>query len=380
MGRTPKGKVKVESFKGRLRLCWSWQGRRFFLYVGLPDTQINRKAAAGTANQIELDIASNNFDPSLIKYKPERQKAISVLELYDKFLAWKKPRIATGTLTKYEGLRSHLALYFVKKSAMLSDRDAEKFKDYLVERLELITVRERLVMISACWDWGVKKKLVLENPWKEVKVSVPPKQRPQPFTREEIEKIVRKFRSDPRYSHYADYVEFKFGTGLRTGEVAALTWEHCSPGCDRVWVGESVRNGDRKAEKRNKARTIPLTPRLQQLLIKQRNPESKPRDPIFTSADGKLIDAKNFCRRYWKPALEELGIPYRRPYTTRHTLISHGLESGMNPVSLAELTGHDVRTLYESYAGLVNQPQLPDLLPSDPVCESDFRGEKLDSH
>lgn len=84
-----------------------------------------------------------------------------------------------------------------------------------------------------------------------------------------------------------------------------------------------------------------------------------------------------------KPALEELGINYRRPYTTRHTLISHGLETGMNPVAIARLTGHDVRTLYESYAGLVNLPQLPDLLPPpspafDLVSEADFQEENLD--
>jgi hypothetical protein len=59
-------------------------------------------------------------------------------------------------------------------------------------------------------------------------------------------------------------------------------------------------------------------------------------------------------------------------YNTRNTLISHGLEAGMNPVAVASLTGHNVRTLYENYAGLVNPARLPDLLPAlnpafDPV-------------
>jgi integrase len=60
-------------------------------------------------------------------------------------------------------------------------------------------------------------------------------------------------------------------------------------------------------------------------------------------------DAKNFCNRYWKPALAELGIDYRKPYNTRHTLISHGLEAGMNPVAIAALTGHDDRESYRSF-------------------------------
>ncbi|MEG4281374.1 tyrosine-type recombinase/integrase [Microcoleus sp. MON1_C1] len=226
-------------------------------------------------------------------------------------------------------------------------------------------------------EWGLKKKLVVENPWADVHVSVAPKQRPQPFTLTEISAIVHKFRSDPELNHYADYVEFKFGCGLRTGEAAAVLWRHCSPECDRIWIGESLSNGSRKSTKTNKARTVPLTPRLQHPLLDRRPTiPHGPLDLIFTSTNGCAIDSKNFCNRYWKPALAKLGIDYRKPYNTRHTLISHGLESGMNPVAIASLTGHNVRTLYENYAGLVNPPKLPDLLPAlnavlHPVSEVD---------
>jgi integrase len=98
-------------------------------------------------------------------------------------------------------------------------------------------------------------------------VIVAPKQDPQPFTLTEISAIVQKFRSDPYLKHYADYVEFKFGVGLRTGEAAALRWQHCSSNCDRIWIGESLSNGARNATKTNKARTVPLTRTLQQLLL-----------------------------------------------------------------------------------------------------------------
>ena len=131
---------------------------------------------------------------------------------------------------------------------------------------------------------------------------------------------------------------------------------------------------------------MPLTPRLQQLLLSRRANDFRPNDPVFTSTNGCAMayrpasyDAKNFSNRYWKPALAELGIDYRRPYNTRHTLISHGLEAGMNPVAIAALICHDVRTLYENSAGLVNSPQLPDLLPVfDPVSEADSLVDRSD--
>jgi integrase len=42
----PKGSVNIEVFKERLRLAWSWEGKRFWLYLGLPDSIVNRKAAS----------------------------------------------------------------------------------------------------------------------------------------------------------------------------------------------------------------------------------------------------------------------------------------------------------------------------------------------
>ncbi|MEG5170803.1 tyrosine-type recombinase/integrase [Microcoleus sp. B3-D7] len=382
-----KGSVKVKIFKDRLRLVWSWQGKRFWLYIGLPDTLANRKAASMQATQIELDMASGNFDPSLVKYKPQKQESISVSDLFHQFIEYKRRKIEPATLAKYLGLEKHVSAFFKNKTCVsVSESVAEKFRDWLgqTQKLEPVTVRERIVLMNACWEWGQKKKLLVENPWDEVKVSVPPKQRPDPFTLKEIESIVQKFRFSPNLKHFLNYVEFKFGTGLRTGEAAALRWRHCSSECDRIWLGETLKNGKRKAAKRNKDRTVPLTPRLQQLLLDRRPENWQPDDPIFTSVEGCAIDAKNFCNRYWKPALAELGIDYRKPYNTRHTLISHGLEAGMNPVALAALTGHDVRTLYENYAGLVNPARLPDLLPvlspvSDLVLEADSPVDRSDT-
>jgi len=53
----PKGAVNIEVFNDRLRLAWSWRGKRFWLYIGLPDSIANRKAASMKASQIELDMA-----------------------------------------------------------------------------------------------------------------------------------------------------------------------------------------------------------------------------------------------------------------------------------------------------------------------------------
>jgi integrase len=115
---------------------------------------------------------------------------------------------------------------------------------------------------------------------------------------------------------------------------------------------------------------VPLT--LQKLLLSRRpkawQTEQKD-DPIFSSVEGCTINCKNFCNRYWKPALADFGSDYQKPYITQHSVIFHALESGMNPVGFAALTEHDVLTLYERYAGIVNPPQLPELLPLFSSCD-----------
>ena len=53
------------------------------------------------AQQIELDMATNNFDPSLSKYKPQKYESISVSQLFDQFVEYKRHTISIGGLNKY---------------------------------------------------------------------------------------------------------------------------------------------------------------------------------------------------------------------------------------------------------------------------------------
>jgi integrase len=55
-------------------------------------------------------------------------------------------------------------------------------------------------------------------------------------------------------------------------------------------------------------------------------------------------------------------VTYRKPYLTRSTFVSHCLQARMPPAVVAEITGHDVKTLYRDYAGcIVARPEIPDL-------------------
>lgn len=84
----------------------------------MPDSQINCTVAYQKARQIELDIVSGNFDPTLKKYKPQRisQKSTfgNVAGLFEKFMKeeQKTKRLYKATLCRYEAILRHLERYF----------------------------------------------------------------------------------------------------------------------------------------------------------------------------------------------------------------------------------------------------------------------------
>lgn len=55
------------------------------------------------------------------------------------------------------------------------------------------------MLICAVWDWGIEHHITKVNPWKAAikRLKVAPKQKIKPFNREEIERIIEAFRTDP---------------------------------------------------------------------------------------------------------------------------------------------------------------------------------------
>ncbi|MDX2244906.1 MAG: tyrosine-type recombinase/integrase [Leptolyngbyaceae cyanobacterium bins.302] len=389
--KAAKGTVKIEVDKGWLRLRFSYRGKRHTIGLGLIDSKLNREVAADKARRIELDILSENFDETLAKYKPQihqttsKSKSISIKEVMERFIKHKSKFVYVRTLEKYKALLNHLRNFQIKDGkekisfadtavVLLDQNLAEQFYGYLEKQQADRTFKEALGLLTACWEWGMSERLWEgeANPWEQLvkRVKVAPKQKPKPFNREEITAIAQAFRNDSNYYYYADYVEFLLGTGCRTAEAIGLRWKHLSDDFSNVWFGETLSRGVRKATKTNKARTIRLNSRLQSMLKAKKSTDAEPDDLVFTTPRGNRLDDHNFRNRAWKPMLENLGIPYRKPYNTRHTAISHALDAGMNPVAVSEVTGHDVRTLYRDYAANVRSSPI-DFIGNKNVLENE---------
>jgi integrase len=61
---------------------------------------------------------------------------------------------------------------------------------------------------------------------------------------------------------------------------------------------------------------------------------------VFPNPGGTHLNAENFRRRVWQPALDRAKLARRDLYATRHTFATHALASGEDPGWVAKMLGH----------------------------------------
>lgn len=290
-------------------------------------------------------------------------RELSCSELFEDWLTYKAIFTDPRTVEWYRGTQHHVILYLAKPANSLTHKDAQGFVAKL-NKLEINpeTVKRKLENLTACWNWAIKNCYLTSNPWEGLSnlIRVPSRPQPKPFTSQEINRIFEQFESSNVYRELTPFVRFLFATGVRTGEAIGLRWSDISPDFSECLIASQLTRGQRKPVKTGKHRTLYLSQSAQQILRE-----------VSTSADtkgliflwhGKPIDGNNFRERVWKRMLAGAKVPYRKLYNTRHSFISHALEKGVSPATIAQMTGHNVRTLYEHYAGsLQSKPQMPDL-------------------
>jgi integrase len=167
------------------------------------------------------------------------------------------------------------------------------------------------------------------------------------FSQDEVKKILDGFRNSRHYSHYLDYVRFRMSMATRPQEVRDLKWKHVAADFSSVWFASN---------KTRKGRTVPLDSPIAAMLI-NRKEKLKPLSDdelVFTSREGLPIDNRNF-RRLWRVVLAQVGVSYRKPYTTRKTSIRHSLLDGGNYIEVAAAAGHDPHTMHKYYGDAIQQ-------------------------
>jgi integrase len=409
-----KANVRVYEDKGSLALRFStkynniftqltgFSGRQKCMGLKMQDTPQNRKQAQAIALQIERDLEHPDwdklFDPTFTKYGigdakfarqiadiiqlPNQQAAMTVGEMWDDYLEWKKTQVQPNTFElTYQGTFTNLikGLKWDKKAQIFTitglgvydlplDSIIGEKAVKAVEQAKPTTTRSScLAALCEAYDRAVNLGKIPpnKNPFKfdkaptTVTSDYSDKQDSEGvwrewwyfedesdneelkdtrhYTLEERDIIIKAFyESDkPTERHAATLIEFKFLTGCRCGEAFGLRWKDISfeRGYIRFSKSFNKKTGNTQQTKTGTIRMFKLYPKLEQLLkrIQANSSKTGKNDLVFTMKKGNAYGTGNLAiiwhgREVSKELKSGDGIAYYYPgLVTR--LVEQGLVS-----------------------------------------------------
>lgn len=387
--RRGKGSISILNNNGSIKLQWSVASRRFTLSPGKKYDELGIKACQRAINQIELDLLSGNFDPSLDKYRqllgislstpsiPAVEKKIQYDRVLPLWQAWiKLQEISAQT---YNAKHKCVLSWLEKKNPKVADIAIVLSKE---KNWANLTWNDRYSLLNACLNWGLKQGFIASNPLTELekKPALRKNETRKPFSKAEVQAILKAFEENQflspssRYqrSDYYPFVKFLFLTGCRPGEAMALQWKHVDFEQGQVLIAESLARGEngasnpskrvRKDTKTHNERLLPMSQELRALLASLKGSRGKD-ELVFHSPKGNAIDDRMFLRRHWKPVLEGLQIPYRVPYAMRHTFGTRAIDQNIPINAVAYMMGHaKIDTTIKNYVHKPDSVVLPEIL------------------
>ena len=211
-------------------------------------------------------------------------------------------------------------------------------------------IRNILIPLRAIWDDANEEhRWYLPDPLAYVKKSLPKRSKKHPvvFRFDEWKQIVENIEP-----YYRPVAESMIMTGMIGSEIAGLRKRDILD--HHIVIQNSIVRKHEKADLKTeyRSRRLPISAalreRLETVLSRSQG------EYVFTMKTGRIFDVDSFRKNPWTSALKKAGIPYKVPYTTRHSFAAWALTIRMDPNKLVNLMGHGSKEMiYEVYGNYV---------------------------
>lgn len=376
MGRGPGVRAASAS---SIQVDFRYQGERCKEKIALPPTPANLKYALRLKATIERDIELGQFDYA--KYFPNSPRA---------------KRMARNRGAQYT-MREALNTWLDKVERELepetyADYAADvrgiwipRYGDWKVDAFTLQVLRDwigeqscsrkrilnMLTPLRQAMRMLIADQVLTVDPLAGLEVIRPDRLEDDdeidPYTPAEISAIVPHL--DPATGNAAT---FWVWTGVRPGELIALSWPEVDLERGQVRINRAIRDGRLKAPKtKNGVRTFRLLPPALDALRRQKaltrlagklvflNPSWRPQKGGRWIAPAPAPWSEKTFRNAWAAACAAANVRYRPPKQLRHTFASWTLSAGESVLWVSKVMGHNDPTVtLKVYARFI-----PDVFP-----------------
>ncbi len=368
--------ARLESDRGRLLISFQYRGRRCREYLGLTDNRENRRVAARTLKQVELELAAGKLDygtrfpesRSLARLGTagaEKAERPTLGEFAKLWLEERRAGITPATLYDYERLLKTYILPSKLADMRIDAIDDGDVKRFVVEVQEKRTrkgapvkprrINMALARLRTIFATAKRRKLVTEDPMAYVDNLREPKSEVDPLTLEETQRLLAVATGQNR----AIFTVLIFA-GLRPNEALALRWEDIDFGREVIKVRRTLsRFGGLGLPKTSYSeREVDMLPPVRAALQEQRARSQLRSEFVFVSETGGPLDLTNLRERNWRRLVRKSGLRPRTLYQCRHTFAALQLSRGENPQYVAHQMGHaNLEMIIRHYARWTRKPE-----------------------
>jgi len=343
MGRLPSGvrRRKNGIFEKRI----SFKGKRISIYGRSIDVIFEKE------NQLRKKIGIGIYD----------KRNIILDDYFEEWINNKRLTIKENTICTYTSYYyNHISSYLGKRKMQEIDtRELRLFQNFLANKLKAPTANICFKILNAILNDAVIDGIILHNPGKGIKAIKENNIKAtatyhRVLTVKEQDILFNELKDD----YYYDFLAFMLCSGMRSGEIAALTWKDIDykEGC--IHINKTLtRTKEGKITIGNSAKTdagerdIPLTDNLKKILDKRKNIKAKADycDMVFLSRSGGLIynAAINRAIHSAIKRLERKGtqIEHFTSHGLRDCYATRFIEQGDSMKTLKTLLGHKSITM-----------------------------------
>lgn len=324
----------------------------------------NRKRIRKTLSSMDLNKLKKKLND--IKYLNDRNlvsepSEYTVSEWLDFWLENYKRRSVKPTtydmyynaVTKY--LKPYLGHYKLEK---LNGIAVQKFINDISEKgcckdagLSLSSMKKVLITLSQAYEQAIKLGMLFQNPCKNIELPKKDAKKAVAFTKEEQSVFLELCDGGTTFQNL---FIFAFNTGMRMGEILALTWDDVDLTEGTIKINKNisvVREYDENAERKQKTiintstkngteRTIPMT-KAAALAVSRQKEKNKTNSPfIFCSSKGTPLQKRNIYRAFDDIVqTSEIKSPVTF-HSFRHSFATRLLEKGADIKTVSNLLGH----------------------------------------
>lgn len=272
-------------------------------------------------------------------------------EISDKYIKYNEANKDTKL-----GYKRILNRYWIPMlgSYFIDEITYEQLMDCILElNVSPKTINNCLVPLRGVFDLAVRLRLLENNPMELIQNKKIQTELPDPFTKEEMGKLLDWLKANKQDGEklYYWYFLLMFWSGLRPSEAFALRWSDVSD--TTLYIHRSkVRGIEKQVTKTHTVRTVYLNQHSQLAINNLRKYNTQ--YVLICPNTGQPFYNEKPCRLRLQEAMKAVGVRQRPAYNTRHTYATMMLMSGLTPSFVANQLGHSLPIMMKRYARWIN--------------------------